>query len=127
MRAPSRSYHEYHTSLDDKSLISFPGMVEAVDACEAICGALEANRRWLNLQPYGEPQLGRRGLYRSLGGLQTIGQSQLAMLWVLNCSDGRNSLLDIAERADLPFRDLQAIAEILVSKGLLEAVEPQTP
>lgn len=122
-RSPNGEYDAYHTSADDLSLVRAECLGESLKAYLGVINTLEANRTYLNLSPKGEPQLGRRGLYRSLGGLQTIAQSQLAMLWVLNCSDGQNSLLDIAERADLPFRDLQAIADLLVSKGLLEPVE----
>ena len=64
---------------------------------------LETDRRYVNLAPKGEPQLGRRGLYPQVGG-PAADEEQLAMLWVLNQSDGRNSLLDIAERSRTPVR-----------------------
>ena len=50
-------------------------------------GVLDGNRTMRNLEPYGEPQLGARGLYGALGGTN-IADAQLAMLWVLNLSDG---------------------------------------
>jgi aminopeptidase-like protein len=81
---------------------------------------LEHNRTYLNQNPKCEPQLGRRGLYRAVAGQQEKQSKELALLWVLNASDGRHTLLDIAERADLPFRRIQAAAEALVEVGLLK-------
>ena len=46
-------------------------------------------------------------------------QEQLAMLWVLNLSDGRNSLLDIAERSDLPLSVIHDVALALRRADLL--------
>ena len=71
----------------------------------------------MNLAPKGEPQLGKRGLYP--GRRAAAEDEQLAMLWVLNQSDGRHSLLDIAERSGLAFADLNAAAARLVDAGLL--------
>jgi len=85
-------------------------------------GVLDRNRRYVNLSPYGEPQLGKRGLYDSLGGRSDAKQAQMAMLWVLNLSDGAHSLLDVAERARLPFGEVRRAATALESAGLLRAV-----
>ena len=68
--------------------------------------ALETDRTPLNLAPKGEPQLGRRGLYGAIGGDKDAYAKNMAMLWVLNLSDGDYSLLDIAERAKLPLESL---------------------
>jgi aminopeptidase-like protein len=80
---------------------------------------LESNARFQNQNPCCEPQLGRRGLYRSLGGLPDAGQLEMAMLWVLNLSDGQHSLLDIAERSQLPFELVHRATEGLVEHELL--------
>ena len=79
---------------------------------------VDRDRRMRNLEPFGEPQLGRRGLYGAVGG-SNIPDGQLAMLWVLNLSDGDHSLLDIAERAGLPFETIRATAAMLEEHGLL--------
>lgn len=122
-RSPNGEYAEYHTSADDLDLVRPECLGESLKAYLSVINVLEGNKTYRNLAPKGEPQLGRRGLYRKLGGQQTIALNQLAMLWVLNCSDGQQSLLDIAERANLPFRELQAVAETLEASGLLETVE----
>ena len=80
------------------------------------------DRRYRNLEPFGEPQLGRRGLYGGLGGAGRKDR-EIAMLWVLNQSDGENSLLDIAERSGMPVEVVGDAAEALREAGLLEEVE----
>ena len=80
-----------------------------------------ADRRYRNLEPFGEPQLGRRGLYGGLGGAGRRDR-EIAMLWVLNQSDGDNSLLDIAERSGMPVGVVAAAADSLREAGLLEEV-----
>ena len=80
---------------------------------------LEGNRTYVNLNPKCEPQLGKRGLYGSLGGGKSVAESQLAMLWVLNLSDGEHRLLDVAERSGMPFDLLADAAEALLGAGLL--------
>ena len=80
------------------------------------------DRRYRNLEPFGEPQLGRRGLYGGLGGAGRK-DPEMAMLWVLNQSDGENSLLDIAERSGMPVDVVAEAAEALREAGLLEEVE----
>ena len=82
---------------------------------------LENNRRYRNLNPYCEPQLGKRNLYRSTGG-EAIGAEINARLWVLNLSDGEHSLLDIAARSGLPFPLISEAAELLHDSGLLSVV-----
>ena len=95
-------------------------LADSLAAYLAVIRILEGNLRYQNLNPCCEPQLGKRGLYRSIGGLPDAGQRELALLWVLNLSDSTHSLLDIAERADLPFDLIQQAAETLVAHKLLE-------
>jgi hypothetical protein len=83
---------------------------------------IEHDQRFLNRHPKGEPQLGRRGLYRKLGG-ERLPERELAMLWLLNQSDGTQSLLDVAERATLPFNLIRNTCAELVEAGLLEPVK----
>ena len=71
MRTPNGEYAEYHTSGDDLSLVRPRALGESVEQLLRVVHVLEENRTWLNLSPKGEPQLGRRGLYQSSGGLQT--------------------------------------------------------
>lgn len=118
-RTPNGEFPEYHTSADNPSLVSAAELAEAWLVCLRIFDELERERVYLNLAPNGEPQLGKRGLYRKTGGHQQIPERQLALLWVLNQSDGRHSLTDIAERAALPIAVIESAADDLEAAGLL--------
>jgi aminopeptidase-like protein len=118
-RTPFATYPEYHTSADDLDLVGPAQLQESLEVCQAIVQVLEGNRRYLNLSPMGEPQLGRRGLYGQIGGRSDAEERQMAMLWVLNLSDGDSSLLEVAERAGLPFAQVAEVAGALEAAGLL--------
>ncbi len=77
----------------------------------------------MNLSPKCEPQLGKRGLYGAVGGQSHTAATQMAMLWVLNLGDGKHTLLDVADRARLPFADVRQAAEALAGAGLLRAAD----
>ena len=118
-RTPYAAYPEYHTSADDLELVRPEHLQDSLETCWEITRVLEGDRRYLNLSPKGEPQLGRRGLYGSIGGRSDAQERQMAMLWVLNLSDGGHSLLDVAERAGLPFALVADVASALEQAGLL--------
>jgi len=120
MRSPHNTYPEYHTSADNLDFVSDDALVDTFDVLETVMAALEADGRYVNLSPKGEPQLGKRGLYPSIGG-PTAQAEQLAMLWVLNGSDGTLSLLDIAERSGLSLAALHEAAGRLSQSDLLES------
>ncbi|MDF2741012.1 MAG: hypothetical protein K0S88_2380, partial [Actinomycetia bacterium] len=94
-RTEFATYPEYHTSADDLDLVSPAQLQDSLEVCREVVAVLEGNRRYENLSPRGEPQLGRRGLYGSIGGRSDAEERQMAMLWVLNQSDGGRSLLDV--------------------------------
>ena len=120
MRTPHSQYPEYHSSADNLSLIRPKSLAQSYTHCLTVFELLEGNRVYVNQNPRCEPQLGRRGLYRAIAGQQEYQSRELALLWVLNMSDGRHALLDIAGRADLPFGQIQSAAEALVEVGLLK-------
>lgn len=121
MRSVWGTFPEYHTSADNLNFIKPNCLAESLHVCASIIDVLEGNRRYQNLNPFCEPQLGRRGLYRSSGG-GAIEAEIHARLWILNLSDGNHSLLDIAERSKLPFRQICTAADLLRETGLLSAV-----
>ena len=118
-RTEFATYPEYHTSADDLDLVGPAQLQESLELAWEVVQVLEANRRYVNLSPKGEPQLGRRGLYGSIGGRSDAEERQMAMLWVLNQSDGTHSLLEVAERSGLPFTLLAEVAATLEEAGLL--------
>jgi aminopeptidase-like protein len=119
MRTPHGEFDGYHTSADDLDRIRPEALGDAVDRCLALVEVLEADRRCTNLSPYGEPQLGRRNLYRSAGGAVETPDDERALLWVLNQADGQRSLLEIARRSGLRFGVIERAAERLEGAGLL--------
>ncbi len=119
MRTPHGEFDGYHTSADSLDRIRPESLAEAVERCLDLVDVLETNRRCTNLSPYGEPQLGRRGLYRSAGGAVSSPDDERALLWVLNLSDGGASLLDIARRSGLRYPVVRRAAERLEEAGLL--------
>jgi aminopeptidase-like protein len=126
-RTPHGRFPEYHTSADNLDLVRPEHLAGSLDAYLAVVDILEHNRRYLNTCPKGEPQLGRRGLYRAFGGVPNASAHEMAMLWVLNLSDGRHSLLDIAERSGLSFEVVRSTARVLADHALLRPCQPGGP
>ncbi|HEY7300654.1 MAG TPA: DUF4910 domain-containing protein [Xanthobacteraceae bacterium] len=126
-RSKFGSIPQYHNSRDDLEFIRPDHMAESCRLIAETISVIEDNRTYRNLAPKGEPQLGRRGLYGAIGGDPESAAANMAMLWILNLSDGTNSLLDIAERADLPFSIIQRTATLLHERGLLEPLRLLTP
>jgi aminopeptidase-like protein len=118
-RTPHGRFPQYHTSADDLDFVRAGALAGSLRIYLSLLTALEGNERFVNTNPKCEPQLGKRGLYRAIGGLPDPGRHSLAMLWVLNLSDGDHDLLDIAERSDLPFEVIEAAATRLLENGLL--------
>jgi aminopeptidase-like protein len=119
MRTPHGEFDGYHTSADSLDRIRPESLGEAVETCLEVVDVLETNRRFTNLSPYGEPQLGRRGLYRSAGGAVSSPDAERALLWVLNLSDGDASLLEIADRSGIAYPVIRRAAERLEQAELL--------
>jgi aminopeptidase-like protein len=118
-RTPHGSYPQYHTSADNLEFVSADALADSLSIYLEVVRVLENNRRYLNLNPKCEVRLGKRGLYRTVGGEIHQPLNEFATLWVLNLSDGQYSLLDIAERANISFCIIHEVAEKLVSHGLL--------
>ncbi|MQA90561.1 MAG: DUF4910 domain-containing protein [Gemmatimonas sp.] len=123
MRTPNGRYPQYHTSADDLDLVRPDALADSLAKCRAVVEILENDEVFLNQNQYCEPQLGKRGLYRGMGGNAELPGFEMALLWLLNLSDGRNGLFDIAERAGLPFRVILQAAEALRSVDLLHPAE----
>ncbi|MGG6267897.1 DUF4910 domain-containing protein [Leptolyngbya sp. AN03gr2] len=124
MRSPNSKFPEYHTSADNLDFIQPEHLADSFFKCLNVLSVLEHNRTYINQNPKCEPQLGRRGLYRSIGGTSGTGLNELALLWTLNLSDGQHSLLDIAERSGFEFDAIRRVAEALIDTDLLkEAID----
>jgi aminopeptidase-like protein len=110
---------QYHTSADNLDFIASDHLAESYRMITEALNVVENDAVYRNTVPKCEPQLGRRGLYGMVGGDKNAAAADMAMLWVLNLSDGMHSLLDIAERAALPFGVIQNTAQLLKRHGLL--------
>ncbi len=123
MRTPHGQYPEYHSSGDNLEFIHPEYLEQSFFVCMNAIAVLEKNRTYQSLNPNCEPQLGRRGLYRAVGGQAEGAKREMAMLWILNLSDGTHSLLDIAERANISFEIIASEAKILCDHHLLQEVQ----
>jgi aminopeptidase-like protein len=120
MRTPNSKFPEYHTSADNLDFVQPQYLTDSFVKCLSALSILETNKTYINQNPKCEPQLGKRGLYRAVGGLPGIGFDEFALLWVLNLSDGKHTLLDIAERSGLKFLAIGNAAIALQQVGLLK-------
>lgn len=121
-RSAHAEYPEYHTSGDDLDFITAQSLEGSLDLLTDIFEVFQTDGTYLNTSPYGEPQLGRRGLYRDIGASMTAKAREMALLWVLSYSDGSRSLVDIARRSGLPFAQIAVAASALTDTGLLTKV-----
>jgi len=122
-RSRPGTFPEYHTSGDNLDLVSPEAIGVSIATLLDVLAVLEGDETYLNLKPHCEPQLGKRGLYSHVGGRTDTKAFEMALLWVLNYSDGGHSLLDIAERSELPFAQVREAADALLEAGLLAPVE----
>lgn len=118
MRTMYAAYPEYHTSADNKDFISFEAMEGSVKKYLEIIELIERNEKYINMMPYGEPQLGKRGLYPTF--TQTGNADHVrAMMWILNLADGEHDLIAISERSKYPIKKLLPIVDKLIENGIL--------
>jgi aminopeptidase-like protein len=125
--AVSRSGHDrserHHTSADNLASISPDALADTVKACLDLLSILETDARVVSLNPKGEPQLGRRGLYRTFGGRADQADLESAFLWLMSCADGRRTLLDVADQSGLRFAVVAEAAAVLETAQLVKLEE----
>jgi len=120
MRTMYAEYPEYHTSLDNKEFINFEALAESVEVYLNIVKAIESNKVWVNKIPFGEPQLGKRGLYPSSNPKIDPIEEFRAIKWLLNLADGESDLLEMAKCSGIKISTIAAKAKLLSAAGLLE-------
>ncbi|GHN02632.1 putative polysaccharide biosynthesis protein with aminopeptidase-like domain [Cytophagales bacterium WSM2-2] len=119
MKTPFGEYPEYHTSADNLEFVKPEALDSSLQMLRIIVNMIEANHKYVNINPKCELQLGKRGLYNMLGGEWAGRDFQLALLWVLNFSDGMHSLLDICKESGIDFRSISAATNKLLEHKLL--------
>lgn len=120
-RSPHGGYPEYHTSDDNLDLMEAGRLGETVELVLRTVDVLARSRSLRRTEPRGEPQLGRRGLYGSIGGLTRRPDREMALLWVSALADGDTDLAAMAERSGLAFDTIADAAAALVEAGVLES------
>lgn len=122
MRSPHGQFPQYHTSADNLDFVQPSCLADSFAKCLSAFYILENNKTYLNLNPKGEPQLGKRGIYKAISGQQSVAFDQMALFWVLNFSDGDHTLLDISDRSGLKFDDIKHAADLLLAHDLLREI-----
>lgn len=122
MRSPNGTFPQYHTSADNLDFVTPDALEESLDVLIDVLGVLERNVVYDRVDGRGEPQLGRRGLYRAISGQKDQAAAQMALLWLLNQADGQQSLLDIADHAGVPFEQLALAAEAARKADLIRPI-----
>lgn len=120
MRTMYGEFPEYHTSADNAQLVTPCSLLESLSTYIEIFHALEANRTYKNLAPFGEPMLGPRGLYPTVGSATDTARVVEDLMWVLNDADGTSDLLSLAERSKRPLWNLVEAAQKLFDAKLIE-------
>ncbi|QJD87187.1 DUF4910 domain-containing protein [Cohnella herbarum] len=125
MRTMYGEYPEYHTSLDNRELISDEAMQETVQMYIDLIETLEANETYECTHIHGEPKLDKRGLYPYMGGTRTKAEKHriLAITNLIAFSDGSHDLIDIAEKLNVSGKDLREAANLLEQSGLLRNIK----
>lgn len=121
-RSPNGQYPEYHTSADNLDIVQPAALAESARTLARLLSVLDENRRLASLSTKGEPQLGKRGLYGSVGGAAPR-DFERALLWVLSFSDGAHDLLAISERSGMEFSLIAEAAAALEAAGLARTLE----
>ncbi len=122
MRKSFGEYPEYHTSADNLELVTPKALETSLKMIDNILFTLEANKSYVNVNPKCELHLGKRGLYNLVGGENLNKTFQLALLWVLNFSDGKHSLLNISRESGIDFEIINLAAGKLFEQKLLVEV-----
>jgi aminopeptidase-like protein len=121
MRTPYGRFPQYHTSDDNLEFVKAEFLADTYRKYLNTIFVLENNKKYLNLNPKCEPQLGKRGLYRQTGGQKTSKDSEAAMFWLLSFSDGSHDLIDISGKSGIQFEVLHDVALKLQESKLLKA------
>ena len=119
MRSVYGRFPEYHTSADNLDFVGPEYLADSFEKYMKVIFILENDAAYLNLNPKCEPQLEKKGLSSAIGGQKALAIDKQAIFWVLNLSDGANSLLDISIHSAISFERIKYAADVLIKKGLL--------
>jgi len=119
-RKPHGEFPEYHTSADNLDFVKPEKLEESLELISTVLEEIERQEVYLNLYPKGEPMLGKRGLFKVIGGDAQSKDLQMAILWMLNMSDGDHSMCFISELSGIDMETIQRAKELLLGVELLK-------
>ncbi|MEO6903352.1 MAG: DUF4910 domain-containing protein [Bacteroidia bacterium] len=119
MRSKYHEYDEYHSSFDNKKLISFDALNETINMYYSFIKALEINDYYKNTIQFCEPNMGKRELYEDLSGAITMPEKLSTRMRLINYMDGEHNLLDFCEKYNLSIIDLEEEINLLIKKGII--------
>jgi len=120
MRSKYHTYPEYHTSLDDLTLVTPVGLAGSFEIYRKMISTIESNKRY-RVTVKGEPQLGKRGLYPSVSTGRP-GDDADTIVNVLAYCDGTNDLIELADIVGIPVWDCAEILLTLERERLVEII-----
>ncbi|AJC93077.1 hypothetical protein (DUF2172 domain), putative M28 family zinc peptidase [Campylobacter subantarcticus LMG 24377] len=109
-------YKEYHTSKDDLNFISEEGLQGGLKAMQEIIMNLEVNEIYQNTI-FCEPNLGKRDLYHTINTSST-NDIPISCNFLAYC-DGKNDILDIADKLNLQGYEIKELIEKLKENELI--------
>jgi aminopeptidase-like protein len=120
LRTKYEQYPEYHTSLDNlDSVVTPKGLDGGYWALRKALEIVEKNKIY-KVNILCEPQMGKRGLYPTLSTKKSKSEVT-TMMNLLSFCDAEHSLIDIAEKINLPAWDLYELIEKLISHDLISS------
>lgn len=123
MRTPYKIYPQYHTSLDDKSVMDFSALKEVINLLVDVCKGIEMNAPIEPGHWYGEPMLGKRNLYPDKGGAGIMSEDLMFLLSMITMSEIQHTPLEIAERLGVNMLELDKALQIALREGLVKKMK----
>jgi len=120
MRSKYGTYPEYHTSLDNLEFVNPEGLSGSYEVFKECLNLIEENRKY-KIKCLGEPQLGKRGLYPTISTKLSTKEVK-GIINFISYSDGKNDLIDISNKINVPVWELYLIIEKLLKADLLEVI-----
>lgn len=117
-RSKYGTYPEYHTSLDNLDFVTLEGLRGGYELVKDCICVIENNKTY-RITCYGEPQLGKRGLYPNFS-TKNSGASVETMMNFIAYADGKNDLIEISNIIGKPVWVIVPIVKRLLDAGLLE-------
>tara|TARA_B100000989_G_C19532208_1_gene470724 strand:+ start:4274 stop:5620 length:1347 start_codon:yes stop_codon:yes gene_type:complete len=118
-RSKYGEYPEYHTSLDNLSIISNKYLNESSNLIIKIIKIIEINTTYIHTK-LGEPFLTKYNLYPSISSKNHLFKNTQLILDILAYSDGKNDLIDLANIIKKDIFEIKEVVDILFQNKLLK-------